>query len=65
MSTLPEDWTHWLALTSAVHNNRKNETMGLSPNQILLGHDMSLAPEEEWQLNNELAEDRVSTLRAK
>src|SRR6266566_6304568 len=41
-STSLEDWTHWLALASAVHNNRRNETTGLSPNQILLGHDTSL-----------------------
>ena len=65
MSTSPEDWTHWLALASAVHNNRRNETTGLSPNQILLGYDTSLALNEEWASNNELVEDRVLTLRAK
>jgi hypothetical protein len=27
-----EDWTQWLALASAVHNNRKNTTTGLLPN---------------------------------
>jgi hypothetical protein len=31
-SMVPEDWTYWLALTSAVHNNQKNSMMGLSPN---------------------------------
>ena len=34
----PQDWTQWLALASAVHNNRRNATTGLSPNQILLGY---------------------------
>ena len=31
-SASPEDWTHWLAIATAVHNNRKNETTDLSPN---------------------------------
>jgi hypothetical protein len=31
-STSPKDWTHWLAIATAVHNNQKNETTGLSPN---------------------------------
>jgi hypothetical protein len=35
-STLPDDWTQWLAIMMMVHNNWKNETTGLSPNQILL-----------------------------
>jgi hypothetical protein len=31
-SASPEDWTHWLAIATAVHNNQWNETTGLSPN---------------------------------
>ena len=38
-SANPEDWTQWLALASAVHNNRRNATTGLLPNQILLGYE--------------------------
>ena len=37
-SANPQDWTQWLALASVVHNNRKNTTTRLSPNQILLGY---------------------------
>ena len=37
MSQHPEDWTNWLALATAVHNNRCNATTGLSPSQVLLG----------------------------
>ena len=43
-SANPEDWTQWLALASAVHNNRRNMTTGLSPNQILLGYKPQLLP---------------------
>jgi hypothetical protein len=38
------DWMHWLMLASAVHNNRRNATTGLSPNQILLGYKITLNP---------------------
>jgi hypothetical protein len=41
---VPEDWTYWLALASAIHNNRRNITTGLLPNQVLLGYDITLSP---------------------
>src|SRR5258707_1230656 len=40
----PEDWTRWLAIASAIHNNRKNSMTGLSPNQILIGYEPTLSP---------------------
>jgi hypothetical protein len=43
-STAPKDWMQWLALASAIHNNRKNATTGLSPNQVLLGYEVTLNP---------------------
>jgi transposase InsO family protein len=52
-STSPEDWTHWLAIATVVHNNQKNETTGLSPNQVLLGYELTLQPEEDTPSNNE------------
>jgi hypothetical protein len=64
-STSPEDWTHWLALAAAVHNNRKNSTTGLSPNQILLGYEPKLIPSETPPSNNITAQQRVETLLEK
>jgi hypothetical protein len=64
-STSPEDWTHWLAIAMAVHNNRRNETTGLSPNQILLGYKLTLQPEENTPLNNEAIETRVQNMNEK
>jgi hypothetical protein len=58
----PEDWTQWLALASAVHNNRRNTTTGLSPNQILLGYEPQLTPDISEPSNNDLAEERVKKL---
>jgi hypothetical protein len=57
MSTAPEDWMHWLALALAVHNNRRNSTTGLSPNQILLGYDTTLNPGNTSLTANESAEE--------
>ena len=65
MSTSPEDWTHWLALVTAVHNNRRNITTGLSPNQILLGYDLSLIPSGSSMTNNDLVEKHMETLLKK
>jgi hypothetical protein len=64
-STSPEDWTHWLAIAMAVHNNRKNETTGLSPNQILLGYEVTLQPEEDAPSNNEAVEMQVQNMKEK
>ena len=42
----PENWPDWLSIAMAVHNNWKNVTTGLSPNQILLGIEPTLHPSE-------------------
>jgi hypothetical protein len=61
-SASPEDWMQWLALATAVHNNRRNATTGLSPNQILLGYEPQLTPETSAPSNNDLAEERIRKL---
>jgi hypothetical protein len=64
-SASPEDWTHWLAIATAVHNNRKNETTGLSPNQILLGHKLTLQSGEDTPSNNETVETQIQNMKEK
>ena len=59
----PEDWTNWLALATAVHNNRRNATIGLSPSQVLLGIEPPLVPQEETPTGNQLAEERVKLMK--
>jgi len=58
-SAAPKDWTQWLALATAVHNNRKNLTTGLSPNQIILGYDLKLNPAITTPSVNETTEERI------
>ncbi len=52
----PKGWTNWLALATAVHNNRVNVTTGLSPNQILLGYNPLLNAEKSPETTNALVE---------
>ena len=58
----PEDWSNWVAVTSAVHNNRINTTIGLSPNEILLGYSPRLAPSEVIITDNKAVEKRVKQM---
>jgi hypothetical protein len=58
-SAVPENWTYWLALVSAVHNNWKNSMMGLLPNQILLRYNITLNPRATSPTINESAEDQL------
>ena len=61
-SANPEDWTQWLDLASLVHNNRRNATTGLSPNQILMGYKPTFVPSETPPSNNETVEHRIQEL---
>src|SRR6266566_7082748 len=61
----PEDWTHWLTIATAIHNNRKNAMTGLSPNEILIGYEPTLQPAATPPSTNDMAENRVDTLLEK
>jgi len=59
----PKDWTEWLSMAIAVHNNRKNMTTGTSPNQVLLGYDIPLIPNHMVFSNNEGAEKQLDIMK--
>jgi hypothetical protein len=61
-STAPKDWMQWLTLASAIHNNRKNTTIGLLPNQVLLGYEVTLNPGAMQQTSVELAEEQYCVM---
>ena len=61
-SASPEDWTQWLALALVVHNNRRNATTRLLPNQILLGYEPQLTLEILPPSNNDLVEEHIRKL---
>jgi integrase-like protein len=62
-SASPEDWTNWLSIASAVHNNRRNDTTGLLPNQILWGHEATLVPDNDSPTRNQAANDQIEDMR--
>src|SRR5258708_4052783 len=61
----PEDWTDWLSIATAVHNDRKNTTTGLLPNQILWGGEPCLMTIEGEDIKNQTISDRMETMRTK
>ncbi len=58
----PKGWVDWIALATAVHNNRTNVTTRMSPNQILLGYNPILNTEESLRTTNDLVEMRSETM---
>ena len=61
-STSPEAWTNWIAIATAVHNNRQNATTKLLPNEILLGYKTELIPTETMGSTNEATEQWLETM---
>jgi hypothetical protein len=55
----------WLSITSAVHNNWQNDTTGLSPNQILWGHEATLMPNNNFPIRNQMASEQMESLKRK
>jgi len=61
-SSQPEDWSTWLPIATAVHNNWRNATTGLSPNQILLGYETTLIPLSFSETNNQTALEQTERM---
>jgi hypothetical protein len=64
-SASPKDWMSWLSIASAIHNNCQNDTTGLSPNQILWGHEVMLIPDDDFPIRNQTAKDCIEDLKKK
>jgi hypothetical protein len=62
MTILPEAWPKWLPLTTAIHNNWQNAMTTLSPNQILIGYDIPINPENVPITNNDIIENRAKVI---
>jgi hypothetical protein len=53
-------WSKWLPLATAVHNNSQNATTSFTPNELLIGWEPPLSPEQRSPSKNETAEQYVS-----
>jgi len=60
-----DDWDEWLTVASAVHNDRTNSTLGMTPNEALLGYHPNLYPQTSVDTPNEAVETRLDLLRQK
>src|SRR5258708_29401417 len=59
----PEDWTSWLLIATAIHNDRKNVTTGLSPNQILWGGEPHLMTSEGDDVKSQTVQERLGMIK--
>src|SRR5712671_5016691 len=56
------DWSQWLTVASAVHNDHANATLGTTPSEILLGYRPTLHPDQKTETNNQAVEQRLETM---
>jgi len=59
------DWSRWLTVASAVHNDHVNSTLGVTPSEALLGYRPTLHPNQNVATNNQTAERRMEVLHQK
>jgi Integrase zinc binding domain/Integrase core domain len=46
ITTNQNEWSKWLPMATAVHNNSKNSTTGFTPNELLIGWEPPLSAEQ-------------------
>ena len=56
------EWSKWLPMATAVHNNSRNSTTGFAPNELLIGWEPSLSTEQRSELKNLMAEEYLSNI---
>src|SRR5712675_780009 len=56
------DWSQWLTVASAVHNDHVNSTLGVTPIEVLLGYRPTLHPDQKTETNNQAVEQRLETM---
>src|SRR5882757_2425104 len=60
-----DDWDEWLTIASAVHNDRTNSTLGMTPNEALFSYCPSLYPRIPVDTPNEAVESRLDLMYQK
>src|SRR5712671_4110139 len=56
------DWSQWLTVASAVHNDHVNATLGTTPSEVLLGYRPTLHPGQGTEMNNQVVEQRLELM---
>jgi hypothetical protein len=56
-------WSKWLPMVTAVHNNSRNSTTGFAPNELLIGWEPPLLIEQCSESKNLTVEEYLSNIR--
>jgi hypothetical protein len=57
------EWSKWLPMATAIHNNSQNSTTGFAPNELLIGWEPPLTMEQHSESKNYTAEEYLSNMR--
>jgi hypothetical protein len=57
------EWSKWLPMATAIHNNSRNSTTGFTPNELLIGWEPPLAAEQHSESRNQTAEEFLSRMQ--
>jgi Integrase zinc binding domain len=56
------EWSRWLPMATAIHNNSRNSTTGFAPNELLIGWEPPLAADQHSESKNFMAEEYLSNM---
>jgi hypothetical protein len=62
IATNQNEWSKWLPMATAVHNNSTNSTTGFAPNELLIGWEPPLAVEQRSESKNLMAKEYLSNI---
>jgi hypothetical protein len=57
------EWSKWLPMVTAIHNNSRNSTTGFAPNELLISWQPPLAIEQCSESKNQTAEEFLSSMQ--
>jgi hypothetical protein len=57
------EWSKWLPMATAIHNNSQNSTTGFAPNELLIGWEPPLVIKQRSESKNQMAEEFLSSMR--
>jgi hypothetical protein len=57
------EWSKWLPMATAVHNNSRNSTAGFTPSKLLIGWEPPLSVEQRAELKNLTAKEYLSNIQ--
>jgi hypothetical protein len=63
ITTNQNEWSKWLPMATAVHNNSRNSTTGFVPNELLIGWELPLSVEQQAESKNQTAKEYLSNMR--